>query len=296
MIETAVESGIARSPTVLESCFSNVLRMLPIKHGAHRILDRVKPTPWRHGSHLVDVPYRGHVVRMDISDLVGWHFLMLRNFDPEVTEVIERFGAGDDGDVFWDVGANKGACSYEIATRLPLAKIVAIEPQQGLQALLEKNLAAIAPGRHELFPVGIGETPGFFDIFIPEGNKGAASMVRNHRRDSARVEVVQVRTAESVRAQSRYGWPTIIKIDVEGFEPAVVKSLEAAFVCGSVRCCVFECHPTEAAGYESIRACTEKHGYRLHAIHKTPFATNLVPAPTLVRGSTDYAIVRRDLC
>jgi FkbM family methyltransferase len=296
MLQDAVASTPVRSPTPLESCFSGFLRMLPIKHGAHRILDHVKPRPWAKGSHLVDVPYRGHVVQMDVSDLVGWHFLMLRNFDPEVTEVLERFSTGDDKDVFWDIGANKGACSYEIATALPATKIVAIEPQREMQALLRKNLEAVARGRHEIFAMGIGETPGAVEIFIPEGNRGAASMVSSHRRPQGLVETVEVATAESIRQQSRYGWPTIVKIDVEGFEPSVIRSLEPAFAAGGVRCCVFECHPGEADGWQSIRDCTERHGYRLHAIRKSAFATHLVPATSLLAGSTDYAIVRCDLC
>jgi hypothetical protein len=53
-----------------------------------------------------------------------------------------------------------------------------------MQALLRKNLAAIAPGRHELWRVGIGESPGFGEIFIPQGNSGAASMLKAHRTDS----------------------------------------------------------------------------------------------------------------
>jgi hypothetical protein len=30
-------------------------------------------------------------VTLDISDLTGWHFAMLRNFDPEVADIIVKF-------------------------------------------------------------------------------------------------------------------------------------------------------------------------------------------------------------
>jgi FkbM family methyltransferase len=282
----------ARRPTLLESCFSTALRMLPLKHGAHRILDRVRPRPWVRGCSVVDVPYRQHVVRMDVSDLVGWHFMMLRNFDPEVTEVLTRFSSRVQQDVFWDVGANKGACSYEIATALPNAKIVAIEPQQGMQALLRRNLAALAPGRYEVCPVAIGEAPGSLEIFIPHGNKGAASMVPSRRGARGRVESVQVSTAQAVQERSGFGWPTLVKIDVEGFEVPVIRSLEPAFAGGHVRCCVFECHASEHAAYAAVLAATQRHGYRAYAICKSPFSTTLVRAPHLIKGASDYAIVR----
>lgn len=102
---------------------------------------------------------------------------MLQSFDPEVTEVLKKFALHDYGDVFWDIGANKGACSYEIATALPNSKIVAIEPQEIMQGLLKSNLDILAPGRHEIVKVGIGEKPGFFDLVIPQGNRGRTSLV-----------------------------------------------------------------------------------------------------------------------
>jgi len=296
MINWATTSSKARQPTGTELLISFILRALPIKHGRHRILDRLKPAKAPSSSPVVEFPYHGQIVQMDISDLVGWHFYMLKNFDPEVTEIIERFSAGDDTDVFWDIGANKGACSYEIATSLPLSKIVAIEPQQSMSDLLVRNLDLLAPGRHEVFPVGIGPTAGHSKLTIPSGNRGRASLVQNGNIDDSFTELVELATGEQVVRRSRYGWPTLIKIDVEGFEASVMESLEIGFLRGQIRCCVFECHKEECAGFETIRSNMERFGYRIYAIHKTAFSTLLVPAPRIVSGATDYAIVRADLC
>jgi FkbM family methyltransferase len=219
--------------------------------------------------------------------------MMLRSFDPEVTEVLARYGGAPEGDVFWDVGANKGACSFAIATALPRAKIVAIEPQRAMQALLRRNLAEVAPGRYEVCPVAIGEAPGEVEIFIPEANRGAATMVWERRGEHGRIEVVRVATAASLHARSAFGWPTLVKIDVEGFEPAVIRSMAPAFRLARVRCCVFECQPSEGKAFAQIRADTEEHGYRVHAIRKTPFSTTLVPTRQPFADCTDYAIVRQ---
>jgi hypothetical protein len=69
----------------------------------------------------------------------------------------------------------------------------------------------------------------------------------------------------------------------------VVRSLEPAFAERAREVLRVRVPPAESAGYAAIRACTEKHGYSLHAIRKTAFSTTLVPAPVLVPGSTDYA-------
>jgi FkbM family methyltransferase len=284
-----------RKPTLLEDSVSLFFRSLPLKHGPHRLLDWLRPRAWLTDPPLVDMPYRGGVLRIDVSDLVGWHFFVLRNFDPEVTEIIKRFCDPTGTDVFWDVGANKGALSYEIASALPTCRIVAIEPQQALIGLLQRNLGSLASGRYEVFPVGIGETAAALELVIPAGNRGRASLAAKAHEDGSLVELVQVLTAESLCERSRFGWPTLAKIDVEGFEPSVIRSMRPAFESRRMRCCVFECHASESAGFQQILAATEKFEYTAHAIRKTPFSTYLVAAPELTREATDYALIRNDL-
>jgi FkbM family methyltransferase len=287
-------TAAARKPTLLESGLSVAFRLLPLKHGAHRLIDWLVPKAWVKGTSVVDVPYRGHSVQIDVSDLVGWHFLVMRNFDPEIAEVLQRYACRDATDVFWDIGANKGALSYEMATALPACKVVAVEPQRAMTRMLMENLGTLAPGRYEVFAVGIGETAGKFDLVVPTDNRGSASLVLE-KRPGALVEQVEVVTADTVRGQSKFGWPTLVKIDVEGFEPAVIKSMQPAFAERQVRCCVFECHASQEAGFQQIRAATEKFGYGVHAITKTPFAARLRGTTHLVRGATDFAMIRDDL-
>jgi FkbM family methyltransferase len=293
IVNNAVETLIARRRTFLEASLSMFFRLLPVKHGAHWLLDRLKPIAWNNAQPLVDMPYKRHFVRIDLSDLVGWHFFVLGNFDPEVSEVIKRFAGTQD--VFWDVGANKGALSYEIASSLFECKIVAIEPQSSMIDLLRKNLGTLAGGRHEVFPVGIGETPGTLELVIPSGNRGSASLVTQGKEDRSLSEFVKVMTAEDLCRQSKFGWPTLAKIDVEGFEPSVIRSMVPAFESSHIRCCVFECHASKKANFHEIRAATEKFGYTTYAIRKTAFSTFLVRANALVERATDYAIIRADL-
>jgi len=179
---------------------------------------------------------------IDISDLVGWHFLMLRGFHPEVVETVVRFADKDAEEVFWDIGANKGACSYQVAHALPKCKIVAVEPQKDLIPNLSANLQVVAEGRADVFPVGIGEKSEISFLYIPKQNTGAASLLPpvEFPLESNGIEI-RIETAEWVVRNSRFGWPTLVKIDVEGFEPTVIKSLLPAFESSFIKCCVFEC-------------------------------------------------------
>ncbi len=82
---------------------------------------------------------------------------MLRSFDPEVVATLYEVASHDEHPVFWDIGANKCACSYEISQLLPTAKIVAIEPQPALRDANVFNLMNTCPGRFEYVQAGIGE-------------------------------------------------------------------------------------------------------------------------------------------
>ena len=121
----------------------------------------------------------------------------------------------------------QGACSYAIASALPQCQIVLVEPQTSLTDLLKHNMALLAPDRHEIFPVGLGTEPGEFKLAIPESNKGGASLVFDAQHSKLPTVTVRVETAQKVSESSRFGWPTLIKMDVEGFEPIVFQSLES---------------------------------------------------------------------
>jgi FkbM family methyltransferase len=281
---------MGRSPTAGEQALSWVLRSLPLKHGAHRLLDWVCPSSWSNDP-IVVCDFQGQTLSIDISDLVGWHFFMLRTFDPEVVEIVVGSADKTGEEVLWDIGANKGTCSYQLAHKLPNCKIVAIEPQEDLIPCLTFNLAQVAEGRAEIFAVGVGKKAETLDLHIPKGNRGGASLIHSYTREETSVSVT-IETADAIRARSRYGWPTLVKIDVEGFEASVISSLAPAFTSRRIKCCVFECAESEREGFRQIRKSVQASGYKIFAIRKSVFSTWLEETIDLVKGASDYAIIR----
>lgn len=238
------------------------------------------------------MPYGGTSLTMDVDDLVVWHFAVLRSFDPEVSEVLCAVGESSTAPVFWDIGANKGACLYAVARGLPRARLVLIEPQPALQELIRHNMAQLAPGRHEIWDVAVGSEEGDFTLSVPEDNKGRASLV--HHGDGASV-TVHVITAEQLASQSEAGWPTLVKIDVEGFEEQVITTLEPALRSGACEAVVFESHQDETQIFADVSDIFTEHGYEVFGITRTPFTTRLTPAPTQLPGAMDYAALRPDV-
>lgn len=284
-----------RTMSFTESTLSVLLRALPVKHGRHRLLDKIRNQPWPQATQLVRMNYRGHDLLMQSDDLVGWHFLILKTFDPEVAEVLCAAASGTADAVFWDIGANKGACSYAIASALPHCQIVLVEPQTSLTDLLKHNMALLAPERHEIYPVGLGTEPGEFKLAIPESNKGGASLVFDAQHSKLPTVTVRVETAQKVSESSRFGWPTLIKMDVEGFEPIVFQSLKPAIESRTCEAIVFENHASQKEAFATILGLVKPHGYRIFAVTKTVFSTRLTPCESLVKSATDYACLRDDI-
>ena len=282
-----------RSLTAPERALSFALRALPIRHGKHRILDRVRATAWVDDDRPVVVPFGDTTVVMDTRDLIGWHFCVLRSFDPEVSDVLAAVGRDQPAPVFWDIGANKGVCSYAVAAALPQARIVAVEPQPDLAERTRANLARLAPDRCEVHVVGIGTAEGTCTLAVPAANMGAASFVIDPERAHQSLEVPVI-TATTLRQRSAHGWPTLVKIDVEGFEPEVVASLEPCLAERACEAVVFENHHANDRAFAQVHGRLTTHGYRVFALRRNLARTWLTPATATVAGAMDYVALRDD--
>jgi FkbM family methyltransferase len=131
----------------------------------------------------------------------------------------------------FDVGANIG---NRVKIFLELgARVVAVEPQLECARVLES-----AFGRHPRFTLvrtALGEKEGHAEMRISDADTISSlsrewidAVVASGRFASARwdrTSVVPVTTLDALIA--RYGAPAFVKIDVEGFEHAVVKGLSA---------------------------------------------------------------------
>lgn len=285
----------ATNPLTLgERLLSAGMRALPVKHGKHRLLDRICARSWVKREGNVAIKVGGKEVIVATDDLVGWHFAVLRNFDPEVSEVLVRAADPDTSEVFWDIGANKGSCFSDLATRLPKLKVVAIEPFSRHAENNLRNLESLCAGRYEYVQRGIGVEETQTTLVIPHSNMGKASLHLQAKPGDLQ-ETITITTASAIAENSAFGWPTLAKIDVEGHEPQVFASLAPCFEQRICKVVVFENHARESDSFRTIKGLIEPFGYQTFAIQKSIWSTQLLPAQEQVPGSTDYAIIRSDL-
>jgi FkbM family methyltransferase len=130
------------------------------------------------------------------------------------------------GELCFDIGANEG---NRIEPLLQIgARVVALEPQKSCYYLLRHTFGK----KIELIRKGVGEKEEVKDFFISESNFLSSfsqewiNKVKESRFKEAiwnRIEKVEMTTLD--RLIKKFGIPSFIKIDVEGYELNVLKGL-----------------------------------------------------------------------
>jgi FkbM family methyltransferase len=131
------------------------------------------------------------------------------------------------GDLVFDVGANIGNRT-EIFHHLG-AKVIAVEPQPDCIKILEEKF----PREIYIEPVGLAGKEGEMEMFI--ANESTISTFSSDFIDKTKEKFkrnnwekkLKVRITTLDKLIQKHGKPEFCKIDVEGFEPEVLKGLSA---------------------------------------------------------------------
>jgi FkbM family methyltransferase len=245
---------------------SRTLRRLTYRFTDPRGRTEVAQLPW------------GLPLEVSLSDAVGFSIAAGRVFDPCVTETLHRLI--DPGDVVADVGANVGYLTSLAAVRAGReGRVLAFEPHPTVYGLLERNAARWrergAAENVEIHRVALSDQRGTGALLAGsefEANMGLSALASEETAsgNSDAITVQLARLDQSV-AGGRLG---LLKIDVEGHEPDVLRGAGGLLERGAVRDIVFEDHDeypseateiAEAAGYELISLANDLWGLRLSA-------------------------------
>lgn len=129
----------------------------------------------------------------------------------------------DDVQVIFDVGANCGATSVFFAHKYPAATVHSFEPARSPFARLERNVEGLAVRTHA---IGLSDADGEAPFYPGDGSSSILGSV--FPRD---INIAEA--SETVRLRDAAGWATehgidridILKVDVEGSEVHVLRSL-----------------------------------------------------------------------
>lgn len=219
--------------------------------------------------------------------------VVYRQWEAELSALLPRLCSP--GSVFVDIGANFGYFTCLLAAHLgqaPGSRVVAVEPNPDLLRLLRTNVGINWSGAAvRIEPVAVGSEPGEMLLSIPEDRSanGTLAPIEAKGLSIRKHKVSVVRLDDLLRNEPRVD---LIKIDVEGFEPAVLRGAVETLARPDLRL-IFEWSVSQLrdAGFDPMETPTllEEAGYRLFDAEASPN-----PAAGAPLTAADFA--NRTLC
>jgi FkbM family methyltransferase len=122
------------------------------------------------------------------------------------------------GDSFWDIGAHKGFVALAASKMVgPSGRVVAVEPSATNLRFLNRHVEWNGCDNVTVVPVALSDAPG------EAAFGGRGSSIAFHLGEGP--EAVPVRTLEALAAQQGLPAPSVLKLDVEGEEAAVLRGM-----------------------------------------------------------------------
>lgn len=197
----------------------------PGKRTLLRLLLRVvallggRPFPWRmeNGALLVISPLEG----LAFAWTVGWTCFQTGRWEPHVERCIRQLLRP--GDVAVDIGANLGYFTAVMAQSVGASgRVVALEPVPDTFERLQLGAALNGFAQVTALQLALGEADGRAEIAFDPRFAGSASIHRQAGGGAVSREV-GVRPLDDLLRELAVEHPSLLKIDVEGHELAVVR-------------------------------------------------------------------------
>lgn len=176
---------------------------------------------------MADAPAHGLQLRFKAEDAVGRHIYKHGTYESELTDYIAGHVTLRPGDVVVDAGANIGWYSLLLGRMAPPGvALYAFEPDPLNHELLVANLRINECENVLPVAAGLADADGMLMLHLyPDKNRGRHSFLPLHAGE--RVEVPVVTLDGFWQREGLEGRPLrFLKVDVEGFEAAVLRGGE----------------------------------------------------------------------
>jgi len=272
-----------------------LMRTYPFPRGQGRIIDRTALARLRFPEQRLLVPtVDGFTMEVLPNDHIGRHLYLTGQFDRTIVEVLLRFARP--GDRVLDIGGNVGYVGCALLHLVPDCRVVSVEPQPAVYELLAANLERVGgpTGRARALRVAVSDTAGTGFMAPVSGNTGASRLVPDAQGGAAAGVRTEVITGAMLMERSGLDRLDLVKIDVEGLEEAVVRTLQPIVAQWRARAVLFEHYGDLANPTSGLARVFRELDYSVLGIVKHLTRYELVPVPQLAaagRRAHDYVAV-----
>jgi FkbM family methyltransferase len=248
---------------------SAALGALPVGSGQHRavrlLYERViKPAPDEELWATCRLRGTSTELELNLKDFVQGQTFLARRYDPELVHFM-RARLGRRPAVLVDVGAHIGLVAAQLAVFCPQAAIHAFEPHPGNAAALRRNLARNRGGSVAVNACAVSDTEA--GVVLSVATEG--SNWHYVRRDGEGVATPSV-TLDGYTGRAGIDRVDMLKLDVEGHEPSVLRGALGLLEDGAIETIVTEIHEEfrwrDAVGDDDVQTILARYGYRMREI------------------------------
>lgn len=216
---------------------------------------------------VVEVPTKfGFKMMADRLDVVKWYIYYFGQIEPQISLAWNRLLS--DGDAVIDIGGNVGYYAL-LAGQLvgPKGHVVTIEPSQTIFDQLVHNIKINSFKHIKSLQNAVSDTPGVIRLYYAgENNQGNTTIMEQN--GHAYSEDVECITFDEIANHIELPKVKLIKIDVEGAEPMVLRSLSQS---------ISKLNP-DVVVFVEISPCNTEEGERmLTPFLDAGFETRLIP-------------------
>jgi FkbM family methyltransferase len=190
----------------------------------------------------------------------AWEAGQFREYEPEFRRALRELVRP--GDAIFDIGANLGAHTVELARATgPAGRVFAFEANPVCVAFLLANLEANGVENAVVLPVAAGAVEGAIELAVDFGNSALGTISSSplfHGKSGQRV-AVDCRKIDDLVDRGLVAAPDLMKIDIEGGELLALYGMER-LLRSRRPCLILELHGPHA-GWESLKLL-DRLGYR----------------------------------
>lgn len=256
---------------MLESLLKIYARHFPVRRGKYRIIERFGAKPDADGGFVrrAGLAYGGYAMDCDLRKQLQRQFYYFGTYFLEERVLATWSGYARDAKVVFDVGANAGIYSLAAAAASPGSEIHAFEPTPEIAAHLRGTVGINGIGdRLHVHETAVGDRAGliFLNRFSGENddNEGM-NFVSTESRAASSIEVPMV-SLDAFCSERGLQEIDLLKVDVQGNEPAVFEGARGLIERGAIRAIFFELNwntqdPAQCSARKAVEMLSRA-GYR----------------------------------